>query len=275
MTDLPGMTSTTRTATMAIERARSFARFDILLAFTPGAGWISKRVITGPGATAVTSIFTPKSASFCTSSSDKSCRRSSEKPALPSLLGGSSKAIEGNGSLPLNNLPCRSRLARSLGRDSRFSSGSIFKDLTSATAFSMMSVLGAVLGTSRAATACTGMASSFLASSFLASSFLASSFLAWAAGAGLGSASGPGSDLETSQGRSLTSESSPWSSNALKPAKLSSGSLSASDAAPTDGGSNRLFLGEPEFEAVISGLLAESGSWVPVARFLAIKANAL
>ncbi len=265
MTDLPGMTSTTRTATMAIERARSFARFDILLAFTPGAGWISNRVITGPGATAVTSIFTPKSASFCTSSSDKSCRRSSEKPALPSLLGGSSKAIEGNGSLPLNNLPCRSRLARSLGRDSRFSSGSILKDLTSATAFSMMSVLGAVLGTSRAATAFTGMASSFLASSFLA----------WAAGAGLGSASGPGSDLETSQGRSLTSESSPWSSNALKPAKLSSGSLSASDAAPTDGGSNRLFLGEPEFEAVISGLLAESGSWVPVARFLAIKANAL
>ena len=91
----------------------------------------------------------------------------------------------------------------------------------------------------------------------------------------MGSASGPGSDLETSQGRSLTSESSPWSSNALKPSKLSSGSLPASDAATTDCASSRLFLGNPEFEAVTSGLLAESGSWVPVARFFATKPNAL
>ena len=38
ITDLPGITSTTRTALTAIERAKSLARFEILLALTPGAG---------------------------------------------------------------------------------------------------------------------------------------------------------------------------------------------------------------------------------------------
>ena len=54
-TDLPGITSTTRTLMTARERARSLARLDIRETFTPGAGWISKRVTTGPGYTATTS----------------------------------------------------------------------------------------------------------------------------------------------------------------------------------------------------------------------------
>ena len=49
MTDLPGITSTTRTLIADSERARSLARLEIWLTFTPGAGRISKRVTTGPG----------------------------------------------------------------------------------------------------------------------------------------------------------------------------------------------------------------------------------
>ena len=43
------MISTTRTLTVASERARSFARLLIWLLFTPAAGFSSKRVTTGPG----------------------------------------------------------------------------------------------------------------------------------------------------------------------------------------------------------------------------------
>ena len=64
MTDLPGITSTTRTLIVDRERARSLARFVIRLALSPGAGSSSKRVITGPGCTATTSTSTPKSLSF-------------------------------------------------------------------------------------------------------------------------------------------------------------------------------------------------------------------
>ena len=46
---LPGMTSTTRTLMIARERARSLARLEMRLTLMPGAGWISKRVIIGPG----------------------------------------------------------------------------------------------------------------------------------------------------------------------------------------------------------------------------------
>ena len=47
--DLPGMTSTTRTLIADSARARSFARLEIWLTLTPGAGRSSKRVMTGPG----------------------------------------------------------------------------------------------------------------------------------------------------------------------------------------------------------------------------------
>ena len=62
MTDLPGITSTTRTLMVESARARSLESAVIWLALTPGAGRISKRVTTGPGCTATTSTSTPKSA---------------------------------------------------------------------------------------------------------------------------------------------------------------------------------------------------------------------
>ncbi|MOA10191.1 hypothetical protein D3C78_1300710 [compost metagenome] len=46
---LPGITSTTRTLITASERARSLARLVMRLTLIPAAGWISKRVMTGPG----------------------------------------------------------------------------------------------------------------------------------------------------------------------------------------------------------------------------------
>ena len=54
MTDLPGMTSTTRTLMVDSARAMSRDRPVILLALVPGAGIISNRVTTGPGWTATT-----------------------------------------------------------------------------------------------------------------------------------------------------------------------------------------------------------------------------
>ncbi len=49
ITVLPGITSTTRTLTTDRPRAMSLSRLLIWLPRMPGAGCISKRVITGPG----------------------------------------------------------------------------------------------------------------------------------------------------------------------------------------------------------------------------------
>ncbi len=54
ITDLPGITSTTRTLIADNARAKSFDKFEILLTFTPGAKSSSNRVITGPGNTETT-----------------------------------------------------------------------------------------------------------------------------------------------------------------------------------------------------------------------------
>ncbi len=72
MTDLPGITSTTRTLTADSERAISLASPVILLTLIPGAKSNSKRVITGPGNTAVTLASTPKSARRLSTSCDNS-----------------------------------------------------------------------------------------------------------------------------------------------------------------------------------------------------------
>ncbi len=61
---LPGMVSITRMETSESERARSRPRLTICEPFTPVAGSISYRVITGPGAAATTRTSTPKSLSF-------------------------------------------------------------------------------------------------------------------------------------------------------------------------------------------------------------------
>jgi len=58
------MVSTTRMLTSDKERARSFARLTICEPFTPVAGSISYRVMTGPGEAATTRTSTPKSLSF-------------------------------------------------------------------------------------------------------------------------------------------------------------------------------------------------------------------
>src|SRR3990167_1346772 len=72
MTDLPGITSTTRTLIADNERAISLASPLILLTLMPGANSNSNRVITGPGNTAVTFTSTPKSAKRCSTNKDNS-----------------------------------------------------------------------------------------------------------------------------------------------------------------------------------------------------------
>ena len=116
MTVLPGMTSTTRTDIMASERAKSFARFVIRLTFMPGAGCTSKRVITGPGLTAVTSISIPKSLSLSSRSLDIASRDSFEKPESLVSCQASNKPIAGNSLIDeaANSVPCFSFSTRAL-----------------------------------------------------------------------------------------------------------------------------------------------------------------
>ena len=61
---LPGIGAMIRMLCARKARARSSARFVILLIFTPGAGSSSYMVMTGPGLTSTTLPSTPKSASF-------------------------------------------------------------------------------------------------------------------------------------------------------------------------------------------------------------------
>ena len=69
MTSLPGMGATIRILRALKARARSSARFTILLILIPGAGLYSKVVITGPGSTSMISPLMPKYPNFCSSSS--------------------------------------------------------------------------------------------------------------------------------------------------------------------------------------------------------------
>ena len=115
ITDLPGMTSTTRTLTTDNERARSLARLEIWLDFTPGAGSSSKRVMTGPGITETTSTWMPKSFSLSSTSRDIA---SSDSAEYPPSLGRGSSSKESGGSSPgcaaSNSGTCLSCSARSL-----------------------------------------------------------------------------------------------------------------------------------------------------------------
>jgi hypothetical protein len=114
MTDLPGITSTTRTLIADSERARSFASALIWLTLTPGAGRISKRVTTGPGSTATTSTSTPKSLSLSSTRRDMASSASAEYS--DSRCGESSSSDSGGSSpaLASNNGACRSFSTRSL-----------------------------------------------------------------------------------------------------------------------------------------------------------------
>ena len=64
ITDLPSITSTTRTLFADKERAKSVERPVILLALIPGAKSSSNRVITGPGYTPTTLAVTPYSSNL-------------------------------------------------------------------------------------------------------------------------------------------------------------------------------------------------------------------
>ncbi len=116
ITDLPGITSTTRTLITARERARSFARFVMRLTLMPGAGCTSKRVITGPGRTSITSTSMPKSWSFISSRRESASRDSRENPLSLSPLFLSSRSSVGNSSPkdPRNKEVCFSFSARLL-----------------------------------------------------------------------------------------------------------------------------------------------------------------
>ena len=116
MTVFPGMTSTTRTDITASERAKSFARLLIRLTFIPGAGCTSKRVMTGPGLTAVTSISMPKSFSLSSRSLDMASRDSFEKPESLVSCQASSKPMAGSSLIDeaANRVPCFSFSTRAL-----------------------------------------------------------------------------------------------------------------------------------------------------------------
>ena len=94
MTDLPSITSTTRTLFADSERAKSLDKPVILLTLTPGAKSSSKRVITGPGNTATTLALTPNSINLA---STKRLTWSSSfwSIGLAALSGRSSKSSDG------------------------------------------------------------------------------------------------------------------------------------------------------------------------------------
>ncbi len=76
----------------ASERAKSLTKLLMRLTLTPGAGWISKRVTTGPGKTCLTSALMPKSANFDSSRPDNWLNCSCEKPIWRPALGSSSRS---------------------------------------------------------------------------------------------------------------------------------------------------------------------------------------
>ena len=92
--DLPSMTSTTLTLLTDSDLAISWAIFVILLAFVPGAGWISNRVTTGPGKTDSTVASIPNSSSLASRSSAIWFNSLSDKE-LPSSRALSSSSVLG------------------------------------------------------------------------------------------------------------------------------------------------------------------------------------
>ena len=116
MVFLPGMVSTTRTACIESERAKSLERLTIWLPFTPCAGSISKRVITGPAVALTTCTSMPNSASLASMRSAVCCSvsgltgRTSPVGRLNKFAAGLAYSPAGTGSLALpfssNRLVC-------------------------------------------------------------------------------------------------------------------------------------------------------------------------
>ena len=101
----------------AIERAKSLANPLIRLTLIPGAGWISKRVTTGPGRTSTTSALIPKSWSFNSNNLERCSKESALYPVTPFLSAGSSRLMGGSEPTTLlssNSFCCCSRSTRGL-----------------------------------------------------------------------------------------------------------------------------------------------------------------
>ena len=111
---LPGMTSTTRTDAIDIERAKSREILVTLEAFTPGARSSSKRVTTGPGCASTTLALTLNSCSLISSSSDKRASCSSVKFTF--LFGSTSSSKSSPGSGDKSFRRSTTCMARDIGR---------------------------------------------------------------------------------------------------------------------------------------------------------------
>ena len=111
---LPGITSTTRTEAIDMERAKSREMLVTLEALTPGARSSSKRVTTGPGCASITLALTLNSCSLISSSSDKRANCSAVK--LTFLFGSTSSSKSSPGKVGKSRRFCATCMARDKGR---------------------------------------------------------------------------------------------------------------------------------------------------------------
>ncbi len=127
ITDLPGITSTTRTDFTDRPRAMSLSSELIWLTLTPGAGSISKRVITGPGYAPTTCASMRKSLSLNSICRDRVCGspRSSPWSAAWDRPAGPAAAARRRCRRCPNSGIWVSRLARSLFSTTGAAGGSI------------------------------------------------------------------------------------------------------------------------------------------------------
>ena len=139
--DFPSITSTTLTLLTDNDLAISWAMLVILLAFVPGAGWISNLVTTGPGKTDSTVASIPNSSSFVSKRDAISFNSFSERE-LPSSSALSSNSVLGIIAFSfLSWVSCaRSSFGTSLNWTSSFigKSGCFEVELTSSITFSLI-----------------------------------------------------------------------------------------------------------------------------------------
>ena len=110
----PGITSTTRTEAIDIERAKSREILVTLDALTPGARSSSKRVTTGPGWASTTCALTLNSCSLISRSSDNRANCSAVK--LTFLFGSTSSSSSRPGKVGKSRRFCATCMARDIGR---------------------------------------------------------------------------------------------------------------------------------------------------------------
>ncbi len=135
MYGLPGITSTTRTDAIDIERAKSREIFVTLEALTPGAKSNSKRVTTGPGWASTTCALTLNSCNLISSNSDK--RESCSSVKLTFLFGSTLSSRSRPGKVGKSKRFLATCIARDIGRpDASVNGASKSKSSSSKSAFS-------------------------------------------------------------------------------------------------------------------------------------------